>query len=347
MGDGTRLNRSRKKHRTNPLYGLLICAACAIRLPVDFVLAPGAAQHASQAALSPVPWQRQRLERQLEPSRVGKGTWMFLLAATALGLKSSLGVVRRSRHDAQEAMCKKTSIIEPLTCSMGTCSTRLKQADDPLARGVRSSAPLLPVSISRRSPKTSVTRNLLMPLNIQEKKPRKPLVKPFRHCTKWKFRGYDLDNNKPYFGKYALQARDEAWISSKCIETVRRVIVRTMARKGKSWIRIFPDQGITQRVAESRMGAGKGALDHWVKAVRPGQILFEIDGVSEEIALLAFHRAKFRLACKTGVVIKTDGPSRFELGLEGETAVSKEDRARMAAAKKAAAMAAKKLAPKK
>lgn len=173
------------------------------------------------------------------------------------------------------------------------------------------------------------------------------MVKPFRHCTKWKFRGYDLDNNKPYFGKYALQARDEAWISSKCIETVRRVIVRTMARKGKSWIRIFPDQGITQRVAESRMGAGKGALDHWVKAVRPGQILFEIDGVSEEIALLAFHRAKFRLACKTGVVIKTDGPSRFELGLEGETAVSKEDRARMAAAKKAAAMAAKKLAPKK
>jgi len=119
------------------------------------------------------------------------------------------------------------------------------------------------------------------------------------------------------------------------------VLVRTMARKGRNWIRIFPDQGITQRVAESRMGAGKGSIDHWVKAVRPGQILFEVDGVSKEIALLAFHKAKFRFSCRTKVLIKDDGPSRYELGLEGDGGSRAERKAKamaeMAAKKEAAA----------
>jgi len=119
------------------------------------------------------------------------------------------------------------------------------------------------------------------------------------------------------------------------------VLVRTMARKGRNWIRIFPDQGVTQRVAESRMGAGKGSIDHWVKAVRPGQILFEVDGVSKEIALLAFHKAKFRFSCRTKVLIKDDGPSRYELGLEGDGGSRAERKAKamaeMAAKKEAAA----------
>jgi len=160
--------------------------------------------------------------------------------------------------------------------------------------------------------------HLLMPKNIKWKKPHKPAVKPFRRSTKWKFRGFATSGNKPHFGKYALQATEEAWISSKQIENVRRAITRTMERKGKMWIRVFPHQGITQRVAESRMGAGKGNIDYWVQAVRPNFILFEIDGVSESIAAEAFRKAAYRLPCMTRFITKQDGPSRFELGLAGK-----------------------------
>lgn len=169
------------------------------------------------------------------------------------------------------------------------------------------------------TPKRPVTRHLLMPKQIKLRKPHKPAIKPFHHCTKWKFRGFEdePDRCKPQFGKYALQALEEAWISNKQIENVRRAIVRTMERKGKMWIRIFPDSGITQRVAESRMGAGKGGLEYWVAAVRPHTILFEVDGVDEDIVRNAFRKASYRLPTKVRMVTKTDGPSRFELGKIG------------------------------
>jgi len=159
--------------------------------------------------------------------------------------------------------------------------------------------------------------HLLMPKNIRWKKPHKPAVKPFRHCTKWKYRGEAPKGNKPTFGKYALAATEEAWISNKTIEALRRVIVRTMERKGKVWIRVFPHSGITKRVAESRMGAGKAGIDRWVAAVRPGFILFEVDGVPEEIAKSAFRKCGFKLPCTSKFLIKKDGPSRYELGLAG------------------------------
>eukprot|EP00929_Paragymnodinium_shiwhaense_P085573 TRINITY_DN4599_c0_g2_i1.p1 TRINITY_DN4599_c0_g2~~TRINITY_DN4599_c0_g2_i1.p1 ORF type:complete len:331 (+),score=74.93 TRINITY_DN4599_c0_g2_i1:114-1106(+) len=163
-----------------------------------------------------------------------------------------------------------------------------------------------------------VTRHMLMPKTIRFKKPHKPVVKPFRHSSKWKFRGFAECGATPYFGKYALQALEEAWISSKQIENVRRAIVRTMERKGKIWIRVFPHNAITKRVAESRMGAGKGALEYWVAAVRPKFILFEIDGVSEDIARNAFRKASYRLPCLVKFIKKEDGPSRFESGFAGK-----------------------------
>jgi len=317
---------------------------------MSFVLGP-TAPPLSKAVISPRAWRDQGIgttgdqQRDLPPQGTNFQALVFLAVAAAVGLSSSRTVTGKVGRDSQLGVYMNTGTVEPITTSMGTCSAHLPCADASLAGTARPSAPLFPLSVARRNPKTLVTRNLLMPLNIKERKPRKPLVKPFHHCTKWKFRGYDTDNNKPYFGKYALQAREEAWISSKCIETCRRVIVRTMARKGKSWIRIFPDQGITQRVAESRMGAGKGSLEYWVKAVRPGQILFEIDGVSKDTAMLAFHRTKFRLSCKTHVLIKEDGPSRFELGLEGEAGGG--SRAERAAEAKKAAGLAKAAAAKK
>jgi len=163
----------------------------------------------------------------------------------------------------------------------------------------------------------ATTRHLLMPKNIKWKKPHKPSTKPFRASTKWKFRGYNTHGAKPHFGKYALQALEEAWITSKQIENTRRAIIRTMERKGKMWIRVFPHQAVTQRVAESRMGAGKGTIEYWVAPVRPNFILFEIDGVTQDCATTAFRKAKFRLPCKVRMLVK-DGPSQFELGLAGK-----------------------------
>jgi len=159
--------------------------------------------------------------------------------------------------------------------------------------------------------------HLLMPKNMKWRKPHKPALKPYHHSSKWKFRGYAQKGNKPHFGKYALQVLEEAWISSHQIESMRRTIVRVMARRGKVWIRVFPHQAITQRVAESRMGAGKGNIKYWVAAVRPNFILFEIDGISEETAERAFRKCMAKLPCKARWIIKEDGPSMFELGLAG------------------------------
>merc|ERR1712039_1080294 len=190
------------------------------------------------------------------------------------------------------------------------------------AAGLESVGPVFGGTATRTSG-GDVAMHLLMPKNIKWRKPHKPAVKPFRHCTKWKFRGNAPRGNKPTFGKYALVATEEAWISNKTIEVVRRAIVRTMERKGKIWIRVFPHQAITRRVAESRMGAGKGGIDRWVAAVRPGFILFEMDGVSEDIARAAMRKASFKLPCDSKFIIKKDGPSLFELGKAGLPAEKK------------------------
>jgi large subunit ribosomal protein L16 len=101
------------------------------------------------------------------------------------------------------------------------------------------------------------------------------------------------------FGEYGLQALEPGWVTARQIEAARRSLVRYMRRRGKVWIRIFPDKPVTQKPAETRMGKGKGSVDHWVAVVKPGRILFEISGLSEEAAREAMRLASHKLAIKT------------------------------------------------
>ena len=104
------------------------------------------------------------------------------------------------------------------------------------------------------------------------------------------------------FGSVALQATDCGYVSDRQIEAARRVITRTLKRGGKTWIRIFPDKPITSKPAEVRMGKGKGAVDSWVAVVRPGRIIYEIDGVSEEVATEALRLAAYKLPVKSRII---------------------------------------------
>jgi large subunit ribosomal protein L16 len=115
------------------------------------------------------------------------------------------------------------------------------------------------------------------------------------------------------FGDYGLQALEPSWITARQIEAARRAIVRHMRRRGKYWIRIFPDKSVTSKPAESRMGKGKGMVEKWVAVVRPGRIMFEVGGVDEEIALSALRLASHKLPIKTQVVARLEsGESRGE-----------------------------------
>src|ERR1700709_1191594 len=101
------------------------------------------------------------------------------------------------------------------------------------------------------------------------------------------------------FGEYALQTLDRAWITNTQIEAARVALTRNMKRKGKLWIRIFPDKSVTARPPETRMGKGKGAPEKWVATVRPGNILFELDGVSESVARESLRLAANKLPIRT------------------------------------------------
>jgi large subunit ribosomal protein L16 len=101
------------------------------------------------------------------------------------------------------------------------------------------------------------------------------------------------------FGDYGLQALEPGWVTARQIEAARRALVRYMRRRGKVWIRIFPDKPVTQKAAETRMGKGKGAVDHWVAVVKPGRIMFELSGLDEEAAKEAMRLATHKLSVKT------------------------------------------------
>jgi large subunit ribosomal protein L16 len=108
------------------------------------------------------------------------------------------------------------------------------------------------------------------------------------------------------FGEYGLQALEPCWITSRQIEAARRAIVRHAKRRGKLWIRIFPDKPVTSKPAETRMGKGKGSVDHWVAVVKPGRVLFEIAGVPEDIAREAMRLASYKLPTKTQFIARHD-----------------------------------------
>jgi large subunit ribosomal protein L16 len=117
----------------------------------------------------------------------------------------------------------------------------------------------------------------------------------YRKQMRGRMKGRESRGTEVAFGEYGLQALEPAWITSRQIEAARRAIVRFVRRRGKYWIRIFPDKPVTAKPAETRMGKGKGAVDHWVAVVRPGRILFELAGLPEEQAREAMRLAANKL----------------------------------------------------
>lgn len=131
----------------------------------------------------------------------------------------------------------------------------------------------------------------------------------FRKAFKGRIHGNAKGGSDLNFGAYGLKALAPERITARQIEAARRAITRHMKRQGRLWIRIFPDVPVSSKPAEVRMGSGKGAPEFWAARVKPGRILFEIDGVSEEIAAGAFERAAAKLPIKTRMVARV-GESR-------------------------------------
>ena len=120
----------------------------------------------------------------------------------------------------------------------------------------------------------------------------------YRKQMRGRMKGKATRGTKVTFGEYGLQALEPSWVTARQIEAARRAIVRHVRRRGKYWIRIFPDKPVTAKPAETRMGKGKGAVDHWVAVVKPGRIMFELSGVSEEMAREAMRLAAHKLPIK-------------------------------------------------
>ena len=124
----------------------------------------------------------------------------------------------------------------------------------------------------------------------------------YRNKHRGRRKGVSNSGSTLNFGQFGLKAVEPAWVSSRQIEAARRVITRYARRGGRMWIRIFPDKSVTARAAETRMGKGKGAVDHWVAVVKPGRIIFEMAGVSEEDAKEALRLASDKLPLATKIV---------------------------------------------
>lgn len=131
----------------------------------------------------------------------------------------------------------------------------------------------------------------------------------FRKQHRGHRRGPANTGNQVSFGEFGLQAVGHAWVDSRQIEAARRAITHELKRGGKVWIRIFPDKPVTSKPAETRMGSGKGAVDHWVAVVKPGRIIFEVSGLPEEVAREAMRLASHKLPIKTKMVLAYDTTS--------------------------------------
>ena len=117
-------------------------------------------------------------------------------------------------------------------------------------------------------------------------------------------RGKATRGNKINYGEYGIVALEPCWIKSNQIEAARIAMTRYIKRGGKVWIKIFPDKPVTAKPAETRMGSGKGTLEYWVAVVKPGRVMFEIAGVSPEIAMEALRRGAYKLPCKTKIIAR-------------------------------------------
>ena len=128
----------------------------------------------------------------------------------------------------------------------------------------------------------------------------------WRKQMRGRMKGKALRGAEITFGEYGLQALEPGWVSARQIEAARRTIVHEMKRRGKVWIRIFPDKPYTRKPPETRMGKGKGNVEYWVAVVRPGRIMFEIAGLPEDIALEALRQATYKFSIRTRVVSRKD-----------------------------------------
>lgn len=127
-----------------------------------------------------------------------------------------------------------------------------------------------------------------------------------RKVQKGQMRGLSKGANFVNFGEYGIQALERGWVTGRQLEACRVAINRYFSRRGKVWIRVFPDKPITKKPAEVRMGKGKGGVDQWVAVVRPGRILFEVANVPRETAQNALRRAAAKLAIKTRFVDRVE-----------------------------------------
>jgi large subunit ribosomal protein L16 len=128
----------------------------------------------------------------------------------------------------------------------------------------------------------------------------------YRKSQRGNRRGKANRGHRISFGDFGLKALEAAWITSRQIEACRVAITRKMKRDGKVWIRIFPDKPVSKKPLETRMGKGKGAPEFWVAVVKPGRILFEVNGVSKEVAMAALRLASHKLPIKTKISVRPD-----------------------------------------
>lgn len=135
----------------------------------------------------------------------------------------------------------------------------------------------------------------------------------YRKQQRGRMKGKALRGAEITFGEYGLMAMEPGWVTARQIEAARRTMAREMKRRGKIWIRIFPDKPYTHRPAETRMGKGKGNVEYWVAVVKPGRIMFEVGGLPGEIAIAALRQATYKFSIRTKVVAK------YEIG-SGENA---------------------------
>ena len=128
----------------------------------------------------------------------------------------------------------------------------------------------------------------------------------YRRVHRGRMKGVATRGNKVSNGEFGLQTLEPAWITSNQIEAARIAMTRYTKRGGQVWIKIFPDKPVTQKPAETRMGSGKGSPEYWVAVVKPGRVMFEIAGVSEEVAREALRLASYKLPIKSKIVKRED-----------------------------------------
>jgi large subunit ribosomal protein L16 len=128
----------------------------------------------------------------------------------------------------------------------------------------------------------------------------------YRKQFRGRMRGMAKGGTELLNGQFGLQALEPGWITSRQLEAIRRTVVRHMRRRGKYWIRVFPDKPVTAKPAETRMGKGKGSVDHWVAVVKPGRIVFEVAGVPDEVAREALRLAGYKLPIRSQIVSRED-----------------------------------------